>query len=210
MIKIIIADDHAIVRKGLRQIVSEQPDMTVIEARNGQEVLNKLKKTAVDIVILDISMPGRNGIDVLKEIKGRYPKLPVLMLSTYPEDQYAVRALKAGASGYLTKDTATDELVLAIRKTVAGGKYISSYVADKLVSELTGDADKLPHELLSDREYEVLCMIGSGKTVSQIAQELFLSVKTISTYRTRILEKTGLKNNAELTLYVVQHGLLQQ
>ncbi|MFH1321167.1 MAG: response regulator transcription factor [Bacteroidota bacterium] len=210
MIRIIIADDHALIRAGLREILTTQPKMHVIEAKNGQELLNKLKILDIHVVVLDISMPGRSGLDVLKEIKNLYPKLPVLMLSVYPEDQYAIRALKAGASGYLTKDSAPEKLVAAIEKVLEGGKYVSSSIAEKLIVELNEkNKDKLPHEKLSDREYGVLCRIGSGKSVSEIAEELFLSAKTISTYRARILEKTGLKNNSDIIHYVIGNDLLE-
>ena len=209
MIKILIADDHPIVRQGLKQILSEEPDMTVLgEAQNSQEVLELVRKQDWDIVILDITMPGRGGIDVLKELKHERPKLPVLMLSVHPEDQYAVRALKAHASGYMTKDSAPEELVKAIRKILRGGKYISSTLAEKLAFDLETETEKPLHETLSDREYQVLLMIASGKTVSEIAEELSLSVKTIDTYRARILEKMKMKNNAELTHYAIKNGLV--
>ncbi len=209
MLKILIADDHPIVRQGLKQILSEEPDIEVVgEAQNSQEVLELVRKQDWDIVILDITMPGRGGIDVLKELKHERPKLPVLMLSVHPEDQYAVRALKAHASGYMTKDSAPEELVKAIRKILRGGKYISSTLADKLVFELETENEKPLHETMSDREYQVMIMISSGKTVSQIAEELSLSVKTIGTYRTRILEKMKMKTNAELIHYAIKNGLV--
>ncbi len=209
MLKILIADDHPIVRQGLKQILSEEPDIEVVgEAQNSQEVLEFVRKQDWDIVILDITMPGRGGIDVLKELKHERPKLPVLMLSVHPEDQYAVRALKAHASGYMTKDSAPEELVKAIRKILRGGKYISSTLADKLVFELETENEKPLHETMSDREYQVMIMISSGKTVSQIAEELSLSVKTIGTYRTRILEKMKMKTNAELIHYAIKNGLV--
>ena len=210
MIKILIADDHPIVRQGLKQILSEEPDIEVVgEAQNSQEVLELVRKQHWDIVILDITMPGRGGLDVLKELKHERPKLPVLMLSVHPEDQYAVRALKAHASGYLTKDSAPEELVKAIRKILRGGKYISSTLAEKLAFDLETETDKPLHETLSDRESQVMLMIASGKTISQIAEELSLSVKTIGTYRTRILEKMKLKTNAELTHYVFKNKLIE-
>jgi len=209
MTRIIIADDHAIIRAGLKEILATQPNIHVIEAQNGQELLRKLKTLDIHVVVLDISMPGRSGIDILKEIRASYPKLPVLMLSVYPEDQYAIRALKAGASGYLTKDSAPEKLVSAINKVLSGEKYISSTIANKLVSDL-GDENKyeMPHEALSDREFEVLRLIGAGMAVSKIAEKLFLSPKTISTYRTRIMEKTGLKNNADIIHYVIDNELI--
>ena len=209
MLKVLIADDHPIVRQGLKQILTEEPDVVVVgEAQNSQEVLELVQKQDWDIVILDITMPGRGGIDVLKELKHQYPKLPVLMLSVHPEDQYAVRALKAHASGYMTKDSAPEELVKAIRKILRGGKYISSTLAEKLAFDLETETEKPLHETLSDREHQVLLMIGSGKTVSEIAEELSLSVKTIDTYRARILEKMKMKTNAELTHYAIKNGLV--
>jgi len=209
MIRILIADDHAIVRRGLKQILAEESGMTVAgEAQNAQEVLDLVRKQAWDVVVLDIAMPGRGGLDVLKEIKPEYPQLPVLILSMHPEDQYAIRALKAGAAGYLTKESAPEELVKAIRKVLAGGKYVSASLAEKLALALEADDQKPPHETLSDREYQVMCLIASGKTVGEIADELSLSVKTISTYRARILEKMSLKSNAALTHYAVQQRLV--
>ena len=209
MLKILIADDHAIVRQGLKQIVTETRDMIVAgEASNGQELLDKIKENDYDVVVLDITMPGRNGIDVLKQLRSERPELPILMLSIHPEEQYALRALKAGASGYLTKESAPDELVVAIRKVSQGGKYISSSLAEKLAFELEAGHKQAPHETLSDREYQVMCMIASGKTVMEIAQEIMLSEKTISTYRSRILEKMNMKNNAELTYYAIKNQLV--
>jgi two-component system invasion response regulator UvrY len=207
--KILIADDHPIVRAGFKQVISDMPDMVVAdEAANGQEVLNYIRKKDYDLVLLDISMPGRSGLEVLKDLKSEKPKLPVLILSIYPEEQYAIRALRAGASGYMTKASAPNELIAAIRKISEGGKYISASLAEKLAYYLDGDASKPPHETLSDREYQVMLMIASGKTVTEIADELCLSVKTISTYRTHILDKMKMKNNAEITLYAVQNKLV--
>jgi DNA-binding NarL/FixJ family response regulator len=207
--KILIADDHPIVRAGFKQVISDMPDMLVAdEAANGQEVLNYIRKKDYDLVLLDISMPGRSGLEVLKDLKSEKPKLPVLILSIYPEEQYAIRALRAGASGYMTKASAPNELIAAIRKISEGGKYISASLAEKLAYYLDGDASKPPHETLSDREYQVMLMIASGKTVTEIADELCLSVKTISTYRTHILDKMKMKNNAEITLYAVQNKLV--
>jgi len=209
LIKILIADDHIIVRRGLKQIVAEFSDMVVTdEASNFQEVLDKVDKKDFDVVVLDITLPGRSGMDVLKQIKSQDPKLPVLVLSMHPEEQYAVRALRAGASGYLTKESAPDELIAAIRKVATGGKYISPSLAEKLAFELDTGTAKSPHEALSDREYQVLCMIASGKTVKEIAEELILSVKTISTYKARILEKMRMKSNAELTHYAIKNRLV--
>jgi len=209
-IRILIADDHPIVRAGFKQVLSETPDLVVAdEAGNGQEVLEHLKKKKYDVVLLDISMPGKNGLEILKELKTDYPKLPVLILSIYPEEQYAIRALKAGAAGYLTKESAPHELISAIRKISAGGRYISESLAEKLATYLNVDMTKSPHETLSDREHQVMRLIASGKTVSEIAESLNLSVKTISTYRTHILEKMKMKNNAEITLYAVQNKLME-
>ena len=210
MIKILVADDHAIVREGLKQIVKETEDIRVIgEAADGHEVMRLVNEDNWDLVLLDIGMPGRSGIDILKELKNENPGLPVLMLSMYPEEQYAVRALKAGASGYLTKESVPDELISAIRKVSAGGKYVSSSLAEKLAYDLVADVERPPHEILSDREYEVMCMIAKGDTIKDIADTLCLSIKTISTYRSRILEKMRMKNNAELMHYAIKHDLVE-
>lgn len=209
MIKILIADDHAIVRRGLKQILSEQPDMIVGgEAENAREVLEMVRSNNWNVIVLDINMPGRSGLEVLKELKREHPKLPVLVLSVHPEDQYGIRMLKAGAAGYLTKDSAPDELVRAIRKVNRGGKYVSPSLAETLVLELGVETDRPRHKTLSDREYQVMMMIASGKTVSEIGEELSLSVKTISTYRARVLDKMRMRNNAELTHYAIQNQLL--
>ena len=208
-IRILIADDHPIVREGYKKILDDTADMIVAdEAGNGQEVLECIRKKEFDLILLDISMPGRSGLEVLKELKSLKPKLPVLILSIYPEEQYAIRAFRAGASGYLTKASAPHELITAIRKISQGGRYISSSMAEKLTYYLNADAAKPPHEMLSDREYQVMLMIASGKTVTEIADELCLSVKTISTYRTHIIDKMKLKNNAEITLYAIQNKLV--
>ena len=210
MIRILVADDHRIVREGLKQILAENPDMVVTdEASNGQEVLAKVRKTECDVVLLDISMPGRSGLDILKQLKTEWPRLSVLVLSMYSEEQYAMRALRAGASGYMTKESAPDELIEAIRKVSTGRKYISPAVAEKLAFSLAADDERPPHENLSDREYQVMCMIASGKTIKTIADDLSLSVKTVSTYRSRILEKMKMKNNAELTHYSIQNRLVE-
>lgn len=210
MIKIFIADDHAIVREGLKQIVAETTDMAVTdEADTGHEVLEKVSENDYDVLVLDITMPGLNGLDALKQLRTQRPDLPVLVLSIHPEEQYAVRVLRAGASGYLTKESAPDELISAIRKVSMGGKYVTPSLAEKLASDLVADGKKPLHETLSDREYQVLCMIASGKTVTEIAGELFLSEKTISTYRSRILEKMKMKTNAELIHYAIKHGLVE-
>ncbi len=205
--RVLIADDHAIVRKGLRLIAEESGQISVDEAADGQEALDKLRQDRWDALVLDISMPGRHGLDVLQIVHDLQPQLPVLILSMHPEEQYAMRVLKAGAAGYMNKDTAPGELVRAIQKIVNGGKYISAALAEKLANEIAGDSDKLPHEKLSDREYRVLIMIGEGKSVGQIADELSLSVKTISTYRSRLLEKMNLHSNADLIRYTIDHDL---
>jgi two-component system invasion response regulator UvrY len=208
MLKILIADDHPVFRRGLKQIIAETTDIVVVdEAANGLEVLNKMKAGDFDLVLLDISMPGKTGIDVLTQLKYERPKLPVLMLSIHPEEQYAVRALRAGASGYLTKESAPDELVAAIRKVSTGGKYVSASLAERLASMVQSGGEELPHQTLSNRELHVMHLIASGKTVSEIAKELSLSVKTISTYRARILGKMKMKNNAELTRYAIDNNL---
>ena len=209
MIKIIIADDHPIVRAGMKQIISEASDMSVTdEAGDGRQLLHKIRTENYDVVILDITMPHIDGLDVLKQLKIEKPKLPVIVLSIHPEDQYALRVLKAGASGYVTKASAPDELINAIRKVFRGGKYISPTIAEKMAFQLDARFEEMPHEALSDREYQVLCLLASGKTVTEIADELALSVKTVSTYRARILEKMGMKNNAELIHYAVQNKLV--
>jgi len=209
MLRILIADDHPVVRRGLRQIVADSRDMAVVdEATNGWEVLSKVRVSDYDVVLLDIAMPGMDGLDVLTQLKHEKPRLPVLMLSMYPEEQFAIRAFRAGASGYVTKESAPDELVGAIRKVSTGGKYVSSALAEKLALDLERGGKQPPHETLSDREYQVMSLIASGKTVTGIARELSLSVKTISTYRSRILEKMNLKNNAELTNYAIKNGLI--
>lgn len=209
MIKVLITDDHAVVRKGLKQIIDETPGMLAVdEAASGHEAMEKIRKNAYDVVLLDIAMPGKSGLDTLKELKLERPSLPVLILTIYPEEQYALRVLKAGAAGYLTKESAPAELVTAIKKVSEGGRYISPSLAEKLAFNIGTDTDIDPHEKLSDREYQVMCMIASGKTVSDIADEMSLSVKTISTYRTRILEKMGMKNNAEMTHYAIKKELV--
>ena len=209
MIKILIADDHAVVRRGLRQIINDEPDFEVVaEAQNGQEVLDKLESTDCNVVVLDITMPDKNGLAVLQEVKATRPRLPILILSMHPEDQFALRALKLGASGYLTKESAPEELVGALRKVISGGKYISSTLAEQLVAEIGSDSPRPSPERLSEREFQVLRMIAQGKTISQIAEDMGLSVKTVSTYRTRLLLKMKMKTNAELVRYAVQHGLV--
>ena len=209
MIKILIADDHTMFREGLKHILAEYPDLVVAdEANNGQEVLDKIWKNNYDMVLLDITMPGMTGLEALKQLKNDKPKLPVLILSMHPEEQYAIRVLRAGASGYLTKESAPDELITAIRKISQGRKYITPSLAERLASEFEADSEKPLHDILSDREYQVLRMIAAGKTVKDIAKELSLSIKTVSTYRTRIMEKMKMKTNAEVMHYVIKHQLL--
>jgi two-component system invasion response regulator UvrY len=209
MIRILMADDHAIVREGLKHIIAKTDDMTVAgEADNGQQLLDKVREQRFDVLLLDIGMPGRNGLEVLKQIKTDLPRLPVLVLTIYPEEQYALRVLRAGASGYLTKESAPERLVEAIRKVSAGGRYVSPTLAERLAVEAAGDISKPLHESLSDREYQVFCMIALGKTASEIADELSLSVKTISTHRARLLQKMQMKNNSELTHYAMQNHLV--
>ena len=207
--KVLIADDHAVVRRGLKQILSEERDVTVVgEAKNGHEALEMSRRLEWDVAVVDYAMPGRSGVELLKEIKRHHPKRPVLVLSMYPEEWQAVQVLRAGGAGYLSKETATEELMTAIRKVAKGGRYVSAGLAEKLASGLAPDRARAPHETLSDREYRVLWLLASGKPISQIAQEMFLSPSTISTYRTRILRKLGLANNAQLVQYAVQHQLI--
>ena len=208
-LRFLVVDDHPMVRRGLIQTLSEAfPGVTLGEASNAQEALDQIWSKDWDVVLLDVSMPGRSGLDVLKEIRQEKQKLPVLVLSMYPEDEFALRVLQNGAAGYLTKNMAPHELVAAVRKVLAGGKFISPSVAEKLAANLDRDINRAPHHLLSDREYQVMCMLAAGKTVKEIGAELSLSIKTISTYRSRILEKMLVKNNAELMRYAVEHELV--
>ena len=207
--KILIADDHALFREGLKQILQENFDGAVLDqASNGYEVLDKISDSDYDLLLLDIAMPGISGLDVLKQLRIIRPKLRVLVLSMYPEGQYAVRAIRAGASGYLTKRSASEELIEAIRKVSTGGIYVTTAIAEKLMVDFRPDTGKPSHELLSDREFQIFCMIASGKTVSTIAEELNLSVKTVSTHRVHILEKMKMKNNAELTNYGIKYQII--
>jgi DNA-binding NarL/FixJ family response regulator len=208
MIRTLIADDHALFRRGLRQTIEDADGMKVEdEAVNGNDVLEKIARKHYDVILLDISMPGAHGLEILKQIKASAPKTAVLMLTMYPEDQFAVRAFKSGAAGYLTKETDEKEIVQAIRKAAQGGKYVSPALAERLASALDFDVRQVPHEALSDREFQVFRLIAQGKSLSDIAQALHLGATTVSTYRSRILEKTGLKNNAEITRYAIEHRL---
>ena len=209
--KILVVDDHAVVRQGVKQILNEQFQGAVIgEARNAEEMIDRIKKFTWDIVVLDVGMPGKSGLDALKDLKQVCPKLPVLVLSAYPEDQLARRMLKAGAAGYLTKDSAPNELVQALRKILGGGKFVSASMAELLVANLNEQAERPPHELLSDREYQVMCLIAVGKSLKEIAEDLCVGISTINTYRARILEKMQLKNNTELTHYALENRLVNR
>lgn len=209
MLKILIADDHPIVRKGLKQILEDNPEKIVThEAGDGREAVQKALSENYDLVVMDIAMPHINGLDALKELRNEKPGMPILMLSMYPEEQYAVRAFKAGASGYLTKQNAPEELLQAISRVLSGRKYVSMSMAEKMACDLSEDFEKPLHEKLSDREFQVLCLIASGKSVSEIARKLFLSVKTVSTYRSRVLLKMGMKHNAQLTRYAIENALV--
>jgi len=210
MIRVLIADDHAILRRGLKEILTREfKDAVCGEAENAQQTLAQVQGRGWDLVILDVSMPGRSGVDVLGDVKRVRPKLPVLVLSMHPEDQYAKRVLKAGAAGYMNKETAPEELIKAIRKVLAGGRYVSSGLAEKLALDLNENAGRPAHEILSDREFEVLRMIASGKTVTQVAESLHLSVTTVSTYRARILEKMQMTTTAELMHYALRNNLVE-
>ncbi|HEY5997591.1 MAG TPA: response regulator transcription factor [Candidatus Deferrimicrobiaceae bacterium] len=207
-IRTLSIDDHRIVLRGIEQILQKTPDIRVTGiASNAHEALERIAGEEFDVVLLDISMPDRNGLELLKLIRERRPRLPVLILSMHPEEQYAVRALRAGASGYLTKESALEELIEAIRRVSQGRKYVSASLAEKLASELEPDVPKPPHERLSDREFQVMQMIGAGRKNLEIARDLFVSPKTVATYKTRIFQKTGLKNNAELIRYLLEHDV---
>ena len=209
MVKVLVADDHAVVRQGLKQILADTIGMKVVaEASDGAAVLERLRGGGVDVVVLDLSMPGISGIEVTKQIRREYPSVHVLVLSIHPEDQYAVRVMRAGASGYLTKDSAPSELVAALRRVSEGHKFVSGSLAEKLAIGLESGSDREPHEALSDREYEVMRRLALGQTVGQIACELVLSAKTVSTYRSRLMRKMYMHSNAEVTRYAITHGLI--
>jgi DNA-binding NarL/FixJ family response regulator len=208
MIRVIVADDHPIVREGIRQILERAGDIAVVaEASDGAELLRKASQVSFDLVILDISMPGRDGLDVLKQLRYEDPKARVLIMSIHPEELFAIRAIKAGASGYMTKESVPEEIVTAVRKVMRGGRYLSEHIVEQVLNALENDSGKPPHAVLSDRELEVFLMIASGKSLTRIGEELSLSVKTIATYRARILQKMNMGTNAEIIRYVVQHGL---
>lgn len=210
MINILIVDDHAVVRQGLKKILSEQPDMTVLDEADSAERLIEIVGTKKwDIVILDISMRGKSGLDVLQYLRREYPQIPILFLSMLPEEQYALRAMQSGAAGFVAKEAAPEELVKAIRKICTGGKYISTSLAEKLATQFDKKTPQLPHEKLSEREFQVLCKFAEGKPLTTIAEELYLSVKTITTYKSRLLEKMGMKSNAELIRYAIEHKLIK-
>lgn len=209
MIRVLIVDDHAIVRRGLRALLSHEFQGAVFgEAPDARQALEQLREKEWDVALLDLTMPGKNGLDLLKELKAEWPRLPVLVLSAHSEDEYAIRVLKAGAEGYMTKDTVLEELARAIHKILAGGRYVSPALAEKLALGVTKDPTRTPHETLSDREYEVMSGIAAGKTVTEIAGELSLSAKTISTYRARILEKLGVRNSAAIVQYAIRNRLV--
>lgn len=210
MIKILIADDHPIVRNGLKQIISDETGMEVIcDAADGREVIEKIKNNEIDVIILDISMPGMGGLEILDWLKNNYPDMPVLMLSAMSEELYASKTLKAGASGFINKESAPEELVKAVRKVFEGGIYVSPYLAEKMAKDFKYDIKKPPHEYLSNREFQIMRLIASGKTVTEIAKELFINVKTVSTYRARILSKMNFKNNSELTNFCIKEGFVK-
>jgi DNA-binding NarL/FixJ family response regulator len=206
---ILIADDHPVVRQGLRQMLASESDLNVVgEARNGHEVVEISRRVQWDVAVLDYNMPGRTGLELVKELRQRHPERPVLILSMYPEERYALRALKAGAAGYITKESVPGELVNAIRKVAKGGRYVSATLGERLAQELAGDSERPIHERLSDREYQILWMIASGRTVGEIAEQLFLSPNTVSTYRARILRKMNMRTNAELMRYAIAQQLV--
>ena len=210
MLKVLITDDHAMIRVGLKQVLLKTfPNAVVGEAKNAQETLDQVRAKNWDLAILDITMPGRSGLDILQDIRLARPRLPVLIMSMHGEDQFALRVLKSGAAGFISKHSAPEELVKAVQKILGGGRYVSPSVAEKMIFDLGKDTEKQPHELLSDRELQVMCMFARGKTNKELATELSLSVKTISTYRARILEKMDMKSNAEITRYAIKTGLVE-
>lgn len=209
MIKLLVVDDHALVRRGLKQVFDETPDIRVVEeASNSSEALQLLSQRPFDALILDISLPGRSGLELLKQVHEQYPTLPILVLSVHPENQYALRVIKAGASGYLTKDSLPDELINAIRKIVRGEKHLTTKTVESIVNHINHASEEPLYSTLSDREYQILIKIANGQSISEIAQDLALSIKTISTYRTRILQKLQLKNTAEIICYAMRQGLV--
>jgi len=211
MIRVLLADDHTIVRAGLKELLADTGDIVVVgEANDGTETLAQIRGRDFDVAVLDMSMPGRSGIDLIKQVKQEKPALPILILSMHSEEQYAVRALRAGASGYLTKESAADQLVAAIRRIAAGGAFVTPETAQRLALGVNSPGAGAPHALLSDREFQVLRMIANGKSVSEVARQLSLSVKTISTHKTRLMQKMGLGNQAELIRYAIEHGLLDE
>ena len=208
-IRLLVADDHAVVRQGIRQILADTLDFEIVrEASDGIQVLEKLRDCKVDVVVLDLSMPMMSGLEVIKQVRKEFPAVAILVLSFHSEEQYAVRVMKAGASGYLTKGSDPEELITALRSVARGRKYVTGTLAERLAVEIESGTDKLPHEMLSDREYEVLCLIASGLSIQEIAEKLILSVKTVSTYRTRLVHKMRMHGTAELTRYAIMHGLV--
>lgn len=208
MTRVVFADDHALVRRGLAELLADTSDLVVVgEAASGDELLALVRDARVDVIVMDMNMPGPSGLDLVKSIRAEYPKLPILVLSAHPEDQYAVRVVRAGARGYLTKESAEADLVEAIRRVAAGKRFLTRALAEALLDALDTDPDSAPHAALSDREFQVLRLLASGLTVGGIAERLSLSVKTVSTYRTRLLQKMGMSNNAELTRYAIENGL---
>ena len=210
MIRLLLVDDHIIFREGVKQVLLDTPDVRVVaEAVNGREALRYIEAEKLDAVVMDINMPDRSGLETLRQIRDLAPRLPVLILSMYPEEQYAIRVLKAGASGYLSKDAAPDNLVTAIRKVSGGGRYVSPFVAEQLAARVGGEQEEQPHDALSEREFQVFRLLAAGRASTDIADELSLSVKTVSTYRSRVLAKMGFNSNAELTRYALEHGLVE-
>ncbi|MDD2685017.1 MAG: response regulator transcription factor [Gallionella sp.] len=210
MKRILVVDDHGLIRKGLRQLLEDQPDFQVSgEAENGLQAINKLREQHYDLVLLDIALPDKHGIDVLKQIRVEHPDTKVIVLSMYPEDQYGVRALKSGAMGYINKQSAPDNLLEAVRQVLSGKKYITEVVAEQLLNNLIGESQDLMHQSLSNREYQTLCLMASGKSLTEIAEIMLLSPKTVSVYRARMLEKMGFKNNAEAVHYAISHHLVE-